>query len=51
MAERVKDAIGPSVLTEEAWRWLWAVSGLQDQVVRIRQVDPRRDPNRIRWIG
>ena len=52
MAERVKDAIGPSVPDEEAWRSLWEASGLQDRVVRIRQVDPRAEVrSRIGWIG
>ena len=52
MVERVKDAIGPAVPTEEAWRSLWAASGLQDRVVRIKHVDPRAEmKSRIRWIG
>lgn len=52
MVERVKDAIGPSVPTEEAWRSLWAASGLQDRVVRIKEADPRTEiRSRIRWIG
>ncbi len=52
LAERVKDAIGPSVPTEQAWRELWAASGLADQVVLIRRVDPRAEiRSRIRWIG
>lgn len=52
MAGRVKDAIGPSVPTEEAWRSLWAASGLQDRVVLIKHVDPRTEvKSRIRWVG
>ena len=52
MIGRVKDAIGPSVPTEQAWRSLWAASGLQDRVVRIKHVDPRAEiRSRIRWIG
>lgn len=52
MAERVKDAIGPSVPAEEAWRSLREASGLWDRVVRIRQVDPRAEiKSRIGWIG
>ena len=52
MLGRVKDAIGPSVPTEQAWRSLWAASGLQDRVVRIKPVDPRREiRSRIRWSG
>jgi len=52
MIERVKGAIGPSVPTEDAWRSLWAASGLRDRVVRIKQVDPGTEiKSRIRWIG
>ena len=52
MAERVQDALGPSVPTEQDWRSLWAASGLQDRVVRIRQVDPRAEiRDRLRWVG
>ncbi len=52
LAERVKNALGPSILTEESWRSLWTASGLHDQVVRIRRVDPRAEVrSRIRWIG
>ena len=52
MVERVRDAIGPSVPTEQAWRSLWAASGLHERVVRIRQLDPRAEiKGRIRWIG
>ncbi len=52
LAERVKDAIGPSVPAERAWQELWAGSGLSNRVVRIRQVDPRAEiRSRIGWIG
>lgn len=52
LAERVRDALGPSVPTEQAWRSLWAASGLQDQVVSIRRVDPRAEiRDRIAWVG
>ncbi len=52
IAARVKDAIGPSVPAEQEWRSLWAGSGLQDRVVRIKRVDPRAEiRDRIRWIG
>ena len=52
MAERVRDAIGPSVPHVDAWQSLWAASGLQNRVVRIRHVDPRAElRSRIGWIG
>jgi ubiquinone/menaquinone biosynthesis C-methylase UbiE len=52
LVDRVKDAIGPCVPTEEAWQDLWAASGLHDRVVRIRRVEPRAEmKSRVRWIG
>jgi len=47
-----KDAVGPCVLTIEAWRALWEASGLQERVVRTRQIDARTEvKSRIAWIG
>ncbi len=52
MVGRVKDAIGPCIPTIEAWQELWEASGLQERVVRILQVDPRKEmQSRIQWIG
>src|SRR5512136_2914718 len=34
-----KEAVGPCVPTIEAWQALWEASGLQERVVRTRQVD------------
>lgn len=52
LIERVRDALGPAVPTEQSWRTLWDVSGLDDREVRIRQVDPRAEiESRIRWVG
>ena len=49
---QVKNAIGPYIPTDETWRALWEASGLQEQVVRICQVDARTEvKSRIRWIG
>jgi arsenite methyltransferase len=47
-----KDAVGPCVPTIEAWQALWEASGLQERVVRTRQVDARTEvKSRIQWIG
>jgi arsenite methyltransferase len=47
-----KDAVGPCVLTIETWQALWEASGLQERVVRTRQVDARTEvKSRIQWIG
>lgn len=47
-----KDAVGPCVPTLEAWQALWDASGLQERVVRTRQVDARTEVNsRLQWIG
>jgi ubiquinone/menaquinone biosynthesis C-methylase UbiE len=52
MVARVKDAIGPFIPTIETWQALWEASGLQEQVVRICQVDARTEvKSRIQWIG
>jgi arsenite methyltransferase len=34
MVEQVRAVIGPSVPTEQAWRSLWAASGLHERVVQ-----------------
>jgi ubiquinone/menaquinone biosynthesis C-methylase UbiE len=47
-----RDAVGPCVPTIETWQELWEASGLQERVVRTRQVDPRTEvKSRIQWIG
>jgi len=47
-----KDAVGPCVPTIETWQALWEASGLQERVVRTRQVDARTEvKSRIQWIG
>jgi SAM-dependent methyltransferase len=52
LVAQVKDAIGPFIPTQEAWEALWGASGLQDRVVKIRQVDARTEVrSRIQWIG
>lgn len=52
LVERLRDAIGPSVPTEAAWRRLWADSGLTDRTIEIRRVDARTEiRSRIQWIG
>lgn len=52
MVSRVKDAIGPFTPTIEAWQVLWEASGLQDRVVRIHEIDARKEvKDRIQWIG
>jgi len=47
-----KDAVGPCVPTLDTWQALWEASGLQERVVRTRQVDARTEvKSRIQWIG
>jgi ubiquinone/menaquinone biosynthesis C-methylase UbiE len=47
-----EDAVGPCVPTMETWQALWEASGLQERVIRTRQVDPRTEvKSRIQWIG
>jgi len=50
--ERVKDALGPSILTLEAWQPLWEASGLEERVVRTHQIEARAEiKSRLQWIG
>jgi arsenite methyltransferase len=52
LVAQVKDALGPFIPTNETWQTLWEASGLQDQVVRIHEMDARTEvKSRIRWIG
>jgi len=52
LVAQVKDAIGPFIPTQETWQALWEASGLQERVLKIRQVDARTEvKSRIRWIG
>jgi SAM-dependent methyltransferase len=52
LVARVKDAIGPFILTQETWQALWEASGLQERVVKVCQVDARTEvKSRIQWIG
>lgn len=47
-----QDAVGPCVPTIQTWQALWEASGLQERVVRTRQVDARTEvKSRIQWIG
>jgi len=52
LVAQVKDAIGPAVSTLETWQALWEASGLQDRVVKICQIDARKEiKDRMQWIG
>jgi ubiquinone/menaquinone biosynthesis C-methylase UbiE len=52
LAELAQDAVGPDVPTLETWEALWEASGLQDTVIRTRQIDARAEvKSRIQWIG
>ena len=42
----------PAIPTLADWQVLWAASGLQERVVRSRQIDSRAEvKDRIQWIG
>jgi ubiquinone/menaquinone biosynthesis C-methylase UbiE len=50
--KRVKDALGPSILTLEAWQTLWEASGLEKRVVITHQIEARAEiKSRLQWIG
>jgi SAM-dependent methyltransferase len=49
---RARVLVGTDVPTAATWEGLWEESGLQDRVVRLRQIDPRTEVrDRIRWVG
>ena len=44
--------LGADIPSAATWRALWEESGLRDRVVRIHQIDPRREvKDRIQWVG
>jgi ubiquinone/menaquinone biosynthesis C-methylase UbiE len=50
--EQIKAALGPSILTLDAWQSLWESSGLEERVVRTHQIDARTEiKSRLQWIG
>jgi len=60
LADRMRDVVAQmhvlgldaDVPTAAEWRALWASSGLEDRVVRLRHVDTRREiRDRIEWVG
>jgi len=52
MVIRIKEAIGPTVLTLEDWQRIWDESGLQERVVCPYSTSPRKEiKDRIQWIG
>jgi arsenite methyltransferase len=49
---RVRALVGADVPIAATWQALWEESGLQDRVVRLRQIDPRTEVrDRMRWVG
>ena len=49
---QVSLGLGVDILSIETWQALWEESGLQDRVMRIHQIDPRREvKDRIQWVG
>lgn len=45
-------SLGTAILSSTTWQALWEESGLHDRVVRIYQIDPRKEvKDRIQWVG
>ena len=45
-------SLGADIPSAVTWQALWEESGLQDRVVRIHQIDPRKEvKDRIQWVG
>ena len=54
LVTRAQDSLGlgASILSAATWQGLWEESKLQDKVVRIYQIDPRKEvKDRIQWVG
>jgi ubiquinone/menaquinone biosynthesis C-methylase UbiE len=52
LREMVCRELGVDLPLAETWQTLWETSGLQDRVVRIHQIDARREiRGRLQWIG
>jgi ubiquinone/menaquinone biosynthesis C-methylase UbiE len=51
-AVQVRAWVGPDIPTAATWQALWEESGLQDRVVKLCQIDPRKEvKDRIQWVG
>jgi hypothetical protein len=52
VGEVVRRELGVDLPLAETWQMLWAASGLQDRVMKIHQIDARREiRGRLQWIG
>jgi ubiquinone/menaquinone biosynthesis C-methylase UbiE len=51
-AARVKLSIGTAIPLIATWQALWESSALQDKVVRLHQIDSRKEiQSRMQWVG
>jgi SAM-dependent methyltransferase len=49
---QVRTLVGPEIPITATWQALWEGSGLQDRVVRLYDIDLRREvPDRMQWVG
>ena len=52
MVAQVRASVGTAIPTAAVWQTLWEESGLQDQVVRLHQIDARAEiRDRMQWVG
>jgi ubiquinone/menaquinone biosynthesis C-methylase UbiE len=52
VSELVRRELGVDIPLLETWQTLWETSGLQDRVVKIHQIEARREiRGRLQWIG
>lgn len=50
--DRVRGALGAIIPNEDRWRSLWAGSGLEDRVMKVRRVKGWEETiSRVSWIG
>lgn len=53
LVAQMRDQVGPvDIPTAETWQALWEESGLQEQVVRLYDIEPGQEiRDRIQWVG
>jgi ubiquinone/menaquinone biosynthesis C-methylase UbiE len=48
----VRRELGVDIPTADTWQRLWAASGLEDRVLKVYRIDPRKEiRGRLKWIG
>jgi len=52
VSEMVRREMGVDIPMVQTWQTLWETSGLQDRVIKLHQIEARREiRDRLQWIG